>query len=272
MNNRDRDRDRDRARALAAVGQTLVLGALSLAAACGGTDDPCDEIDCTLKGRTVVKWTFDAYPDRGFAMDSCVDFGIAKVQVDAVDVNHVVTTQIDDCGVAQTTFSGLAPGDYEVFVMPLDAAGNPILAGAIVGNVTAGTVSAPTETTVNVPWEAWPGMHTGTFLFRISWGGQSCESVMPVAIKNQVLTLTVNGVVQDIMTDDGQRLNGADKKPCKMLGDNFPQSALNVPFGPATLLVEGYDAMDMMMFSKQFDTFVGAGITNPTLMFDVPLM
>ena len=36
----------------------------------------------------------------------------------------------DDCGVAQATFSGLAPGDYDVYVMPLDAAGNPILAFA----------------------------------------------------------------------------------------------------------------------------------------------
>jgi hypothetical protein len=95
---------------------------------------------------------------------------------------------------------------------------------------------------------------------------------MPSAVKDQTLTLMVNGVVQDIATDDGQMLNGMDKKPCKKLSDNFPQSALNVPFGPATLLVEGWDASEQMMFSKQFDTFVGAGITNPTLMFDVPTM
>ena len=239
-------------------------------AACG-TDDPCADIDCTLDGRTVVKWTFNSYPERGFPMDSCVDFGVSKVGVDVVDANGVVTSLVEDCGVAQITFSGLAPGDYDAFVMPLDAAGNPILGFPSTGKVKAGAVGAATETTVNVPWDAWPGMHTGTFLFRISWGGLSCESTMP-EIKNQVLTLSVNGVVQNITTDDGQMLNGSDKKPCKMFSSNFPQSALGVPFGPATLLIEGYDATDMMKFSKQFDTFVGAGITNPTLTFDVPLM
>jgi hypothetical protein len=91
-------------------------------------------------------------------------------------------------------------------------------------------------------------------------------------IKNQQLTLLINDVPQNITTDDGQMLNGSDKKPCKMLSDNFPQAALNVPFGPATFIVEGYDDTDSMSFSKQFDTFVGAGITNPTLTFDVPLM
>jgi hypothetical protein len=122
-----------------------------------------------------------------------------------------------------------------------------------------------------VPWDAWYGAHTGTFLFRLSWGGMSCDAVTPNAIDKQEVTLTVNGVVQDIMTDDGQKLNGMDKKPCKKLTDEFPQSALNVPFGLATLEVKGYDTMDEMKFTKTFDTFVGAGIMNPTLTFDVPL-
>jgi hypothetical protein len=244
---------------------------VALAACGGGVDDSCPTNDCELKGRTVVKWTFDAYPERNFPMDSCVDFGVWKVAVDVVDAGGNVTSGGDDCGVAQATFSGLPPGDYDVYVMPLDAGGNPLLAAPITGKVAAGTLEQPTETTINVPWDAWPGVYTGTFLFRIAWGGLSCEQLAP-PIKNQVLTLTVNGVVQNITTDDGQLLNGSDKKPCKKLSDNFPQSALNVPFGPATLLVEGYDETDNMRFSKQFDTFVGAGITNPTLTFDVPTM
>jgi len=35
--------------------------------------------------RTLVKWTFNAYPERGFPMDSCVDFGVANVAGDLVD-------------------------------------------------------------------------------------------------------------------------------------------------------------------------------------------
>ena len=244
-----------------------------LAAACGTTEssDPCPTGNCTLAGRTTVKWTFDAYPMRGFPQDTCVDFGVKKVAVDVVDAAGFATSSGDMCGNGQVAFSGLAPGDYKVFLTPQDETGNPLVNAPIEGTVTAGETGNNRETTVNVPWDAWTGTFSGTFLFRISWGGLSCEMTNP-EIKSQALTLTVNGVVQTITTDDGQMLNGSDKKPCKKLTDNFPQSALNVPFGPATLLIEGYDATDNMRFSKQFDTFVGAGITNPTLTFDVPLM
>jgi hypothetical protein len=238
-----------------------------LLGACG-SDCPTD--DCTLYARTTVKWTFDAYPERSFPMDSCVDFGARRVTIDATDSHGVVTSLTDDCGIAQVVFVGLEPGDYTLAMMPLDGAGNPLLAAPVYGAVTAGDIGDDREVTVNVPFESWSGTYTGTFLFRISWGGLSCDLTSP-EIKNQVLTLTVNGVVQQIVTDDGQLLNGADKKPCKKLTDQFPQSALNVPFGPATFLIEGYDATDSMRFAKQFDTFVGAGITNPTLTFDVPM-
>jgi len=244
-----------------------LLACLVLVSGCA-SDCPTD--DCTLRARTVVKWTFNAYPERSFPMDSCVDFGARKVKVDAVDANGIVTSLTDECGVAQVTFVGLTPGDYTLNMMPLDAAGNPLLGAPVVGAVTAGDIGDDREITINVPWDAWPGMYTGTFLFRISWGGHSCELALP-EIKSQVLTLTVNGVVQNITTDDGQALNGVDKKPCKRLTDQFPQSALNAAYGPATFLIEGYDETDNMKFSKQFDTFVGAGITNPTLTFDIPM-
>jgi hypothetical protein len=221
--------------------------------------------------RTLVKWTFDAYPERGFPMDSCVDFGVVNVQVDVVDSTGTTISRTEACGAAQIAFFGLAEGDYTVFVGPLDGTGAPVTNAPIQGTVTAGPVGDNREITLNVPWDAWVGSHTGTFLFRLSWGGMSCDALTPDAITNQEVTLTVNGQVQEVMTDDGQKLNGMDKKPCKKLTDEFPQSALNVPFGPATLEVKGYDTMDMMKFTKTFDTFVGAGITNPTLTFDVPL-
>jgi hypothetical protein len=255
-------------RTLVVIAAVASIGALG---ACGSDPDPCADNACAPTARTTVKWTFNAYPERGFAMDSCVDFGVHKVAVDMVDSSGFATSGIDDCGSAQATFQNLAAGEYDVYIMPLDAGGNGLITAPVTGQVTAGVVGAPSEVTLNVPWDSWLGTFTGTFLFRIAWGGMSCEALTP-SIKDQVLTLSVNGVVQDLMTDDGQRLNGSDRKPCKKLTDNFPQSALNVPFGPATLLVEGYDEGDAMMFSKQFDTFVGAGITNPTLTFDVPTM
>lgn len=247
---------------------------LGFAAACGGTDDPsnpCPTGDCTLPARTTVKWMFNAYPERGFPMDSCLDFGVSRVSVDVVDADGFATSGQDACGNGQAVFSGLVPGDYTVYMQPLDIDGNPLTSAPAVGTVTAGDTGDNREITLNVPWDAWlaGADATGTFLFRIKWGGMSCETT---TVKNQRLTLTVNGVVQSITTDDGQLLNGSDKKPCKKFTDNFPQSALGAEFGMATLKIEGFDATDAMMFSKTFDTFVGAGITNPTMTFDVPLM
>lgn len=249
---------------------SIVL-ASALLTACGGDDGGCPTDDCTLKGRTVVKWAFNSYPDRGFAMDSCVDVGATKVQVFVVDSMGGVQSIEEDCGIAQATFSGLEPGDYGVYIMPVDGSGAPLLKEQIAGYVAAGTRDVPTETTVNVPYDAWLGSFTGTFLFRISWSGASCDVATPV-IKDQTIKLTVNGVTQAVVTDDGQMMNGTDKKPCKKLTDEFPQSALNVPFGPATFLIQGFDDTGTMSFGTSFDTFVGAGINNPTLTFDVPLM
>jgi hypothetical protein len=243
---------------------------VSLLAACGGDGvDPCATSVCGEQSRTTVKWTFDRYPERGFQMDSCTDLGVSKVAVDVVDAVGGVQSLTTDCGNGQLAFFGLAEGDYTVYVTPLDAAGNGLVVAPAAGTVTAGPVGDNREATVNVPVESWIGPYDGSFLFRISWGGMSCDTT---DIKQQVITLTVNGVIQNIATDDGQMLNGADKKPCKKLTDEFPQTAKNAAFGMATLKIEGYDVTDQMKFSHTFDTFVGAGISNPTLTFDVPTM
>lgn len=248
-----------------------VLVVSAVLAGCGGDDGGCPTDDCTLKGRTVIKWTFDVDETRGFPGDSCVDFGVQKVNVEVVDSSGGVQGIIEDCGVQQVTFSGLAPGDYSVYVTPLDSAGESVVTEAAAGTIAAGTHEVPTETTINVPYTSWIGTFTGTFLFRLSWGGVSCELATPV-IQDQTVKLLVNDVPVDVTTDDGQVMNGTDKKPCKKLSANFPQSALAVPFGPASFLVQGFDTTGTMMFETSFETFVGAGITNPTLTFDVPLM
>jgi hypothetical protein len=240
-------------------------------AACGSGPDPCANGACDVQGRTFVKWRFNAYPERKFNMDSCVDVGATKVAVDLVDATGTTISLQDDCGNAQVAFFGLPDGDYTVFVMPLDGTGAGLLSAPVQSMVKAGAVGVDREVTVDVPATAWLATYTGTFLFKISWGGLSCDAVTPDPIKDQEVALTINGVLQTVTTDDGQTLNGMDKKPCKKFTDEFPQSALNVPFGLATLEVKGYDQTNNMRFTKTFETFVGAGISNPTLTFDVPL-
>ena len=241
-------------------------------AACGGSDGQqmCGADHCGLQGHTIVKWTFDAYPDWMFPMDSCVDFSALKVRVDAQAADTSVVTKIDDCGVAQVTFDGLPEGEpYTMFVEPEDGAGNPLVTYPTTVMVDAGAYQADTTVTANVPWTSWIGSFTGTFLFRLSWAGQGCSAA---GVVTQNVTLSVNGTPVSAVADNGQKLDGTDPKPCYDIMQNFPQSATGVPFGPATVKVDGYDgsATPVLIYSKTFDTFVGAGITNPTITFDVP--
>lgn len=241
--------------------------------ACGGDDGTqvCGADHCGLQGHTVVKWTFDAYPEWMFPMDSCVDFTVGKVRVDAQDSLGGVTTAVDDCGAAQVTFDGLPDGDYTMFVDPQDFVGNSLVTTPTTITMPAGVYGADTTATANVPWTSWTGTFTGTFLFRMTWNGQSCSAASP-AVVTQVLTLMVGGVPLAVSADNGQKLDGTDPKSCYETTQSFPQSVVNVPFGPAQLKIDGYSAASTTTpaFTKTFDIFLGAGITNPTITYDVP--
>jgi hypothetical protein len=215
-----------------------------------------------------VKFTFDHYPDRSFDMDSCTDLGVVKVQVDAVDAAGGVQSLTVDCGNGQATFQGLAEGTYTVNVTPLDGSGSSLVKAPVSGTVMAGTQAMDTDVTVLVPWDAWSGTYTGTFLFRVSWDGRSCSVAIP-PVASQLLKLTTGGNVVSAMTDSGQKLDGTDPGPCRALDEQFPQSATMIPFGPGTLKVIGKDSSGVVRFEKDVDVFVGAGISNPTITYDV---
>ena len=246
------------------------LAALGLVFSCGGgTTQQCANNNCTLPSQDVVKFTFDAYPQWQFPMDSCSDLGVSKVQVDATDGAGVVTTLVVDCGEAQATFEGLEAGPYTVAVTPLDGGGASLVKAPVTTMLTSQGPGTTSSSSVNVPWDSWTQTYTGTFLFRLSWGGMSCAAAAP-AVATQELTLMVNGQTFTGMTDTMHHMNGMDPEMCKPLTDNFPESALTVPFGPATLTVLGKDNGGNVHFQHTFDTFVGAGISNPTITYDVP--
>jgi hypothetical protein len=253
-------------RRLVVIGGLAGLQSLS----CGGDTPPCANNNCTLPSNTIVKFTFDAYPEWQFPMDSCSDFGAAKVQVDVTNGAGSDSTTVVDCGEAQATFSGLDPGDYTVSVTPLDAGGGSLVTAPATGSATSMGPGTSSTATVNVTWDQWTGSHTGTFLFRLSWAGQSCAMATPPVV-SQLLTLKVQGATVAATTEQGMtKLDGTGSAACYPLEASFPDDAKNVPFGPAQLTVVGMDGSGAVQFEHTFDTFVGAGISNPTITYDVP--
>jgi hypothetical protein len=246
-----------------------ILAALLFATACGGggSDEPeCPTNDCSVPGSTVVKWRFNEYPEWGFLSDTCLDLGVATVHVEAVNQDDPSLYFAADkgCGDGQASLLRLPEGMYDVIVTPLDAGGNPMVNVGARGTVMAGLPGTPTETVVNVPYTAWTGTYTGTFLFQLTWGGQSCTNA---AVTTQTLELKIKGQPSDKLADNGQKLDGTDDKPCR--SDMFAQFAEGLPMGPITFKVTGKDGTGAMKFQRQIDTFIGAGKNNPTINVDV---
>lgn len=259
----------------------LLVGAVgALALSCGGGEDPpdCPTDDCSIPGRTVLSWTFNRHPEFGFPNDTCQDLGVATLHAEAIGVDDPTQVQTKDvpCGQGQVSFLKLPPGNYRVSLTPLGTDGTSLVKAPVSTEMLAGSPGADTSATLNVPYDAWTTAYTGTFLFRISWGGMSCELATP-PVATQTLTLMAGGqVVTAAVTDKGQKLDGTDPKPCRPLTESFPQFApedpqnqRGLPFGPATLVVVGKDAAGEIRFEQAFDTFVGAAKNNPTLTFDV---
>jgi hypothetical protein len=248
---------------------SLALASSALLAACGGggMDEPeCPTDDCSIPGSTVVKWRFHEYPQWGFLADTCIDLDVKTVHVEAVNkLDPALYFALDKaCGEGQATFLRLPEGTYDVVVTPLDAAGNPLVSVGARGEVLAAIPGAPTETIVNVPYTSWINTYTGTFLFKLTWSGLDCTAA---AVTTQTLKLLVKGQPSDKLVDNGQRLDGTDDKPCR--SEQFAQFAEGLEMGPVTFRVTGKDAGGVMKYEREFETFVGVGKNNPTIVFDV---
>jgi len=251
---------------VASVAGVALLAQLS----CG--DDPlppCSTPDCVLPGSTVVKWKFNHYPDLMFDSDACSDLGVVNVRVEIVHADDPAITESLEkaCGDGQLTFIDLPTGMYQVTLTPLDGAGGSLVHEPVTKMGVAGSSGAPSEINVFVPHTAWTRTYTGQFLYRLSWGGMSCE---PAMVVEQNLTLVAGGQLVTQRNNRGDAMNGSEDAPCWPLTEQFPQNVMDLPFGPATLLVVGKDATDTVIYEKEFDTFVGAGRFNPTFTFDVP--
>jgi hypothetical protein len=254
----------------------LVVALAALGISCGGGPDDlpiCPTDDCTPPTVTVVRWTLDSYPERLFQGDTCGDLAVKTMRVEVTNTADpaAFATKDIDCNQGQASFLDLVDGAYTVVLTPLDADGNVMVNAPVTGTTTAGTADQQSTVTINLPFESWLDGYTGTFLFRLSWAGASCEAAVP-NVATQTLTLSVNGVVvTTAVTDMDQKLDGTDPKPCRRLDESFAQFAEGIVSGFATFTVVGKDAGDTIVFENTFDTFVGAAKNNPTIMFDVPV-
>lgn len=251
--------------------RVAVLGGMALLSQLSCGDDPlppCTTANCELPGSTVVKWIFNHYPEKMFDSDGCSDLGAVTVRIDAVKIDDPTVTESaeKECSIRQTTFIDLPLGEYEFSLTPLDANGESLVTAPLRVTAFAGSSGARAEVLVLVPYEAWARSYTGMFLYRLAWGGMSCDPAM-VAVQN--LTLVAGGQLVSQRNNHGHAMNGSEDAPCWPLTSSSPENVMELPFGPATFHVVGKDASDEVLFEQEFDTFIGAGKFNPTLTFDV---
>jgi hypothetical protein len=273
---------------------SLPLASLLLVA-CGGDDPVCgdgvtegseqcddgdgDELDecraCVafIAPRNVVKWEFNKDAAPGFPNDGCLDVGATSVQIDLA--GPLPSTQQVSCAMRQVTYAELPAGSYTASITPLDSSGASLVTTPVTAAFDANfTFNTTAELTIIVPPEAWARPMTGTFFFLLRWMGMECSAAAP-AVTHQRVTLRVNGMVVTQQANVGSMaypvyaLDGT-QVTCVMATLAQAEAARTVPFGRAQLQVSGRDSGGTEWFRGTFDTFVGAGVSNPILTFDVP--
>lgn len=241
----------------------------------GNTDetDACRHCRSFTPHRVIIRWLFNSDEERGFAGDGCVDVAATTVKVDLTGA--ATASRTTACEQFQTTFEGLPAGDYTAAVTPLDSAGASLVRAPATAVFTATAEPNMSEQhTVNVPPPAWARPMTGNFLFMFKWATQGCATASPPVARQRVL-MTVNSVPVTTVTTwnnmPGYRLDGSQSAPCVASTITMAERANGLPFGPATVTVEGTDNAGVRRYAGTFETFVGAGSANPVMTFDVPV-
>lgn len=236
----------------------LACAAAALAAACGEPDP------LPTPPTTTVGWRFNADPVLLPRGDNCNDLGVSRVRVELTGPTQ--SSGEATCTAFEVKFRDLPPGRYRAEVTPLDRDGASLVHAPVVADVDAGDDDLSYR--VVVPWTSWLYDRPSNFYFRIRWGGLDCADAVP-PVATQTLALTVKGSPVAAATDSDQKLDGVDRKPCRPAADQFPQTVVGIPFGPAVLEVVGYDPDGVERYRQSFDTFIGAGKSNDEREFDL---
>lgn len=274
----------------------LRAGLAVMVAACGGDDPVCgdgvmegteqcddgdgNELDecracmAFIPPRNNVKWEFNGQVAPGFTNDGCLDVGATNVRIELA--GPLPSTQQVSCAMRQVSYDELPAGSYTASITPLDSAGASLVTAPVTATFEANvTYNTTVEVTVIVMPEAWARPMTGTFFFLLRWMGMDCATAAP-AVATQRVTLRVNGTAVTQQANVGSAvypvytLDGSAQVTCVMATTAQAEAARMVPFGRAQLTVSGRDMGGTEWFRGTFETFVGAGVSNPILTFDVP--
>ncbi|MEZ4400444.1 MAG: DUF4215 domain-containing protein [Kofleriaceae bacterium] len=241
----------------------------------GNTDefDGCRMCVAYIAPKNVIKWDFNAAAAPGFTSDGCADVAATSVRV-ALS-GPASQTKDGTCSLRQVSFEALPAGTYTAAVTPLDSAGMPLVTTPATATLEANLVPSTTvETVVNVEPTLWARPMTGTFYFVLRWGGLECAMAAP-PVTTQVVTMTIGGspVTASTSSNTGYpsyRVDGTQPVTCITASTSSAEAIDGLAFGPIQIAVVGRDAGGAEMFRGAFSSFVGAGRSNPVLIFDVP--
>jgi cysteine-rich repeat protein len=258
----------------------------SLAIGCGGgsvcgngkpelPDEQCDDGNtieddgCTSACRAVPTrdaqfiWTFAAHELPGFT-ENCTGVGAAKVKLDVTGPKSTSYTLA--CGDLQFTAIALAAGSYSVTANLLDAAGTLLTKGGtradfVIPEATTGT---PVQVKLDFAYADFVRTdYVGDWYYQLTWGGAPGCTVAVPPVTDMSIRIERGG--HPVVSTDGKTIDGVTPEPCT----SGLQAIQNLPWGPASVTITGFATGGAAAFKATFPTFLGAGISNPTLAYDV---
>jgi cysteine-rich repeat protein len=217
--------------------------------------------------QTFIHWSFVASQYPPFTGETCDGLGAKQVTLALTGPKAI--TQSIDCSFGQYPFKQLPVGSYNVNAVLYDAAGGALTRGLATTSFVAS--GQKQDVFIDFPFEDFTGGYHGIYYFTTSWAGAArCNDAVPHVVKQRV-RLERNGTsFPGVMTQDGLPIDGSAAGPCRDGGSGAAQAVLDLPWGPAQITVTGEDGNGTALFRKTFDTFVGAGVANPTAVLDVP--
>jgi len=209
-------------------------------------------------------WTMLANEVPGF-FESCTGVGADRVKL---VVTGPTPFSLDrDCNESQYIQAVLDAGHYTVVGTLVDSAGTALTKGMARAEFDMPTTPTGTPVQVNIDFPFADFIrtdYTGSWIYRFAWDGKpTCASAQPPVVTRSI-RLERGGT--PLVGADGMPIDGLTPGDCV---DPTSAQIMGIPWGPADLTVVGFDATATPQFRETIHTFVGAGISNPILTYDI---